>query len=767
MLKKLANSVTTWPKLVFFVMLVIVALVSAGVLRLSYSGTGDSGFPTSSKLTKDVLAIKQRFSGENTLLFVVTGGDLTRSMQTSCGLVAFLEAQPEIVAGSVLGLASANTKSIREASGDIIVSSMSENCEQAPLQTRDLINQFAAGTGPQRSFLVGPDDQLFVYADVLVENGAFAPFVSKMKKALPSIIVPGSSATMTGQPVFLAALQVYSERIVIFMPFVILIIGLLHYEALRSVQAVIIPLLTGILSTSMAFGAAGWIGVPIDEYTSTAPILVMAVAAGHSVQLLKRYMELLADLSLTASPTRTESLQAINLTLFEMAPILTAAAVSASLCLFALATLDVPAIAQFGFVAGAGILFALLLEVMFIPALRAMLPAPHVGARYSKIAPHWEALLRGFSWVTTKANPMFVGLTTLLGVSVLALGAAQVTPSHSLTTIFATSTTERQELAAVTSANVGPYALDVVIDSGAAEGAFEPRILNSSHSLASALQLEPHVKAIASPVDMLTFLKCKFATIANCQTTKIESREEASQLWTTLNDGGSQSFLIDETGQYLRMRVFLDTDETNAVRKIAKLAENTLKARGLTVMLGGSAITPMAIADGIISAATKKIFLILAIVAITGLVCFHSWLAAVLFVIPSAVTALTTYAFLGWTGTPLNVATATITALAVGIGVDYLVYMTFRIKTELAQSRDWEIAIRTATLTAGGASLCVATAVAGGYLVLLASRDFMVHQWLGTLIPLSMVSSLVGALVLYPFALRLMKPEFLLRQPKG
>lgn len=758
----IARVVTQFPRLTIAVLFAAIAVAGLGLTRLVYSGTGDTGFPTHSPLTAQVQAIKQIFPGDNTAVFVVSGDNLQSRVTTSCRVVQFLEARAEVVPNSIVSATSGATKFITEQDGDIVVGDMAANCDASAPASVEAFQERLAGSGPQRPFLAGRDGQLFVYADLKVVNGAYGPFLGDVTDELGRLAEPGVSIALSGQPVFLAALQTYSERIGLYFPIIILVIALLHLEALRSVQAVFIPLLTGFLATILAFGVAGWVGVAIDEYSSTAPILVLAVAAGHSVQLLKRYMEELAKLATTERPSRADNLTALQRTIVAMGPVLTVASVAASLCLFALMTLDVPAIGQFGFIAGFGICCALLIELTFIPALRALLPVPRVKSRFGKLASHWEAVLQRFASVSLGEKRLIVGTVVIALVVILAAGALQVVPSHSAVTIFSESTPERRGLAAVEKADVGLYPLDVVFDSGSPEGAFDPSLLANVRDLSSLVRQDRDVKSIASPEDLITFLKCKFLGLATCTDVNVENREEAVQLWTILNNGGTQSPMIDESGRHIRVRLLLGTDETNRIEAIASQINRFAADRQLRVMLGGAAMTPKALADGIVGVSLTKVVLILGIVGVTGLIVFRSFLAAALFLIPSAITALSAYAFLGWTQTPLNVATASISALAVGVGVDYLVYMTFRMREELRLNPDWDSAIRNATLSAGGASLCVATAVAGGYLVLQASRDFLVHQWLGSIIPLSMVSSLVGALVLYPFAVRLLKPAFLL-----
>jgi predicted RND superfamily exporter protein len=74
-------------------------------------------------------------------------------------------------------------------------------------------------------------------------------------------------------------------------PIAVLVIGLVYYEAFRTVQAMFLPLLTALLSVVCALGAMGWLGLPLDTWSAVTPVAILAIAAGHAVQILKRYYE--------------------------------------------------------------------------------------------------------------------------------------------------------------------------------------------------------------------------------------------------------------------------------------------------------------------------------------------------------------------------------------------------------------------------------------------------------------------------------------------
>ncbi|WP_309645811.1 MMPL family transporter, partial [Phenylobacterium sp.] len=119
------------------------------------------------------------------------------------------------------------------------------------------------------------------------------------------------------------------------------------------------------------------------------------------------------------------------------------------------------------------------------------------------------------------------------------------------------------------------------------------------------------------------------------------------------------------------------------------------------------------------------------------------------------ITGLTNRAYLGWSGVTLNVATAAVATIAVGVGLDYLIYLAFRIREAQARGLPFEAAVREGHRSAGGAALCVAMAVAAGYLVLLFSPGYLLLDWIAALVPMTMLSSRVGALFIFPFLLRI------------
>ena len=135
-------------------------------------------------------------------------------------------------------------------------------------------------------------------------------------------------------------------------------------------------------STVWGVGAAGWLGIGLDAFSAWMPILIMAVAAGHSAQMLERFAaEVVAGL---------DERKAVAAALVGIGPVMVAAGCTAAAGFGSLAVFTIPSFRNSGLIAAFGILAAVCLELTFMPALRCLLPPTRLAA-----APRPSALRRG------------------------------------------------------------------------------------------------------------------------------------------------------------------------------------------------------------------------------------------------------------------------------------------------------------------------------------------------------------------------------------
>ncbi len=758
---KLAHCVTTYPRrTIIFVMLVAMVFL-IGLRNTNFVSDFDSSLPNRSPLTKQIRDNQTRFGSRNTIVFLVSGGAVSDRVKAACGVSDGLQRLPGIVTGRVYGVGSDSLKYVQSDKDAVNVTGLANVCQSGAGLTAAVLE----GLGPQRALAVAPRGDLIITADLDTVSGAFGPLFERVDAMIAPLKQNGVQIAYSGQPAFLAQNDIFSKRIALFFPVIMLLVLLLHWEALRSVQAVVVPIFTGLFATLLGLGAYGWLRLPLDTYTVLAPVLILAVGAGHSVQLLKRYMEeIRVRTPLGQQASEAENKSAIIATMVAMGPVLTIAVFGAAACLFALLLLDVSALARLGLLAGIGILCALLLELTLVPAIRVLLRRPVVTRGYGDLSRWWQKGLHRVGEAALTGRASVIGGGLLLLALILGIGLYQVKASHSMAIYTSPDVPVQRALSTLVAAGVGPYVLDVIVDTKAPDGAFSAHINDRLIGLSKELQRDGDVRAVLSSASIIGFLKCKFASDTPCSSATPESTEEAKQIWTVLYNGGVDSGMTDETGQFVRMRAFVRTDETRSVERLIATVDRFAAANNLKVTLGGSAVTAKALADGIVRVSLEKALLLVVIVLVIGGLVFRSIKMALLFAIPTSMTIAANFAFLGWTGITLNVATASVATIAVGVGLDYLIYLSFRIREAQEQGLSYMDAVRAGHASAGGAAVCVAMAVAVGYAVLIFSPGYLVHHWIAVLVPMTMLMSLFGALFVFPFLLRFFRPSLANRQ---
>ena len=199
------------------------------------------------------------------------------------------------------------------------------------------------------------------------------------------------------------------------------------------------------------------------------------------------------------------------------------------------------------------------------------------------------------------------------------------------------------------------------------------------------------------------------------------------------------------------------------VEAIRGYVQNRLPV-GVKVQIGGSVPQSSALSETLVEGKIKNILQMMGVILLAGALIFRSLMGGVYLVLPLAVTVLVNLGVMGAIGIPLNTPNSVASAMAIGIGADYAIYILYRMREELRRVDNFDLALQETMRTAGKAVVYVATAIAGGYSVLMLSFNFYVHIWFGFLIVLSMIVSALCALVLIPSLIKAFSPTFMRAQ---
>ncbi|MBN2361531.1 MAG: MMPL family transporter [Deltaproteobacteria bacterium] len=145
----------------------------------------------------------------------------------------------------------------------------------------------------------------------------------------------------------------------------------------------------------------------------------------------------------------------------------------------------------------------------------------------------------------------------------------------------------------------------------------------------------------------------------------------------------------------------------------------------------------------------NSLVLCLALVMIVMVIQLRSLKRGLIAMVPIVFTLAVNFGLMGYLGVTLNLATALIASLAIGIGIDYTIHTAYRIRIEAGQGGTLYGVLERVFLSTGRAVLINALAVIAGFVVIVASELNIIKQF-GGLSALSIGIAAGSALTIYP-----------------
>src|SRR6266540_4945985 len=384
MLRRYVTAIVGRPKLVIAAVVFVTLALGFFMTRLRVLLDVDQQIPPGHPLVKVGKRIEKLFGGKYMTVigfYPKTGTIYTPAILAKVKRVTEeLEKIPGVKPGSVLSLMTPRVKDVHSSDEALEITPLAPKLPQTDAEIAVFRERVKAN-----AFLTS----LFVSDDgrataVLVDFDDFekAGGARRLFKTLEGIVGPEREAGLeilpAGAPTVLHWLLNYTRRVGALFVLALAMIGFLHYRAFRTLQGMIVPLVTAIMGVIWALGLMGLIGAPMDPWNIMTPILLLAIGAGHSVQILKRYYEEYARSRADDpdAPATEHNRRAVIEATVKVGLVMLTAGTIASLSFGSLATFGLPTIKNFGLCTAFGIVAALTVEMTFIPAIRVLMKPP-------------------------------------------------------------------------------------------------------------------------------------------------------------------------------------------------------------------------------------------------------------------------------------------------------------------------------------------------------------------------------------------------------
>ena len=527
--------------------------------------------------------------------------------------------------------------------------------------------------------------------------------------------------------------------LVLLAPVTILGLFILLAWTYRSPWSAILPLGAVGLITVLVIGAYAASGKALTEITSILPCLFAAIGVAYSMHLLDRYAT-----SEGSVPSRTIT------ALTSIAAPVTLSAVTTMIGFAALSVSGIPVIRDFALFAPLGIGCTYLAVVILLPALLCV-AKPRLEPRRQADDPTMRLLRFAERTAYTRQAGVVIAIAVLTALATA--GAARINVDNAFVEWLRPSHPARQYFDEIVSDGTGATPVYVDLDTGRADGATDPallqqlgdfqtdivqlpevsstlsleRFIDEMHRVAEGDATGPPSQALVSQY-LLLYSSSEFATYLD-RFVDFERRHLNISLRTTLTSSLDYKRVLSQVRE--RLDRFLPGVKADVIGTIALVFESTdsiatSQARSLAVALVAIGLT-----------------LMLALRSLRfGLIAFPS----------NVLPILVLFGVMGWFGIRLDMLSSIAACLTLGIIVDDSIHFIFCFRRAQDRGADPRSAIAEAFRIAGPPVIYTTIAVAGGFTALMLSGFTGIFN-AGLLVVLSVTAALLTDLFLLPILL--------------
>jgi predicted RND superfamily exporter protein len=680
---------------------------------------------------------------------------------------------PGVVKGNILSFAARKAKSITGTDEGMEVRPLMSRVPANPAQMEDLRRRVVSNPAYRDILVSGDEHSVAVLVEFKDDPRGFQSIMARVKPIIDAERDPSVRIATGGLPVMLGTMEVYSQRMAFLLPIAMVLIAVVLWFAFRSVQGLALPMLTAILAVLWSLGIMSLFRVPLDVFNATTPVLILAVASGHAVQILKRYYEEFElQSAVTPNDPREANSRAVVESLTRVGPVMVVAGSVAALGFLSLMIFEIASVRTFGILAACGILSALVLELSLIPAIRSIMRPPR-SSRRKPVPGMLERAMAVLAGVVTGPRAAWVVFAAVAVLVASAWGATRLRYAESLKEWFFDSTPVIQDDNHLNRSFAGTNTFYVLVESTTPGRMQDPDVLRAIDAMQKHLQESSHVGRSLSIADFVRRMNMAMHGDDPRYDIIPASRDLTAQylfLYSNSGDPGDFDTYVDYDYRHANIRAFLKEHDTAKLQHLVAELKTYVSRNfpsDVTVSFGGSVAQGTAIFEIVGRAKLLNMLQVAAVFFVLASIVFRSMLAGIVVLVPLVVTVAFNFGLMGWTGIPYNINNSITAAMAVGIGADYVIYLLFRLREEHGGNGSPADAMRRTLVTAGSAIVFVAAAVAAGYSVLLLSTGFWNHIWMGILISTAMITSAVAAVTVVPVLVIWLRPAFIYRGTKA
>ena len=527
-------------------------------------------------------------------------------------------------------------------------------------------------------------------------------------RALEDLNPPaGLAVTLSGNPVvFATVLDVLTLVLLIIPPLVIALLVGTFFATIGDLRLSVLAIMPAVLGSLWTFGLIFGLGRQVDIVTVIVPIFVIVMGSADGLHFVTHFQE--------RSEDDGDSVSRVGSALSRVGVPMILTTISTAAGFLSLLISDVEPIRQLGLFTAIGVGFAGLISFFSLPALISRL---HIEPRHRN-ALLGPRLTSGLQVAVRRRAPAVVLVAVILVFAAIWIPRLEVDSDQLF--FFKDDDPVREAFAKTEDLFGGatPLVGEFVYDPDG-----DPAQLEEIRLVSDALEQEPGVREVFSIADIATALPPE-------QLEAILAEEQTLPLGDMVSEDG------------LRFILFPSDFTTDDLQNWLDFAEESKQIRTVT----GMPIVWDEIARLVLQAQIGSVIAAFVLVAGLLLLAYRRVWETLVALVPITLTILAVLGFLAASGIQLNLLTAVVSSIVIGVGVDYSIHFIAAINYARADGQGYVLrAIDSAGRPIVANALGIAIALSALWI-----SPLKIHGQVSMIMWVAMITAALTALIVIP-----------------
>ena len=541
------------------------------------------------------------------------------------------------------------------------------------------------------------------------------------------------------------------------------VVTLLLFWYLKDWRLALIPLVSMALSGIWGFGLAAWLNLSLNPLMIVIPILISARVLSHSVQMTSRFRD-----ACYAGRSGFEVAREAGARLFQPGWL---AVLTDALGITVIILTPLPVLQKLGILGTLWILNIVVLVLILNPVLLSLVnfnsKLRSSSLKVSQLRGSLESIIAGFL-PKNPAQLMAITSMILIFIGIWTSRKLSAGDPQTETPLLWPNSSHNLSVKRINANFPGTEQLTLVVQGKKTGSIQSPGVLKKMEEFQRFMSSNPQAGGSLSLVEFVKVMNRKLHYDDPKWEKLPDTEREVAVLlymYTSMSDPGDLDRFTDYELRNASITFFFKNHQSQTVQDALAQASQFIrksKVDQAEFRLASGSFGLLAAANQALKSSHRTIlFLTFALIFFSCAWSLQSWFAAVLLSLGLLLANSLTSVYMYYREIGLNLHTLPVLCIGIGVGVDYGIYLLFKLREDFSKSGNYFRALSETLTTAGKpiifTALVLTAAVAPWYVL----SELRFQAEMGLLLGFSLILNLISANVILPILIWLTKPKFI------